>query len=1437
MAEGSRRVVEISSNGFDYLNPSAAIVGTYLSKSASEVRFTARSGVTVVVTGSGMVKNGAFSTGNATGIAWLDPQGVTLASVSGFSLRADIFFAAFESGASLARVFEFTETYNGSGNNDWIEGFEGADTINGGAGNDKLGGGNGNDVIAGGAGNDDIWGGAGTDYAVLEGNKANWTITFNNGVAVATSKLDGSVDTLHSIEAIRFADGDVSMGLFTGQTLTAPAGGGLVIGTPGSDTITGSAGNDFIDGGTGNDYHAGGAGDDVYSIGYYEAVVEQPGAGYDHVNLAGYVADEPYTLPANVESLATVLNQVPATLNGNGLDNAIWGGVVGDTISGKDGNDKLFGYLGDDTLNGDGGADTLFGAEGNDTLNGGDGNDQLDGGTESDTIYGGAGDDVLIGDIAGAEGRTIADPPAAARAHLAGDATPNVLFVSIDDFAAISPIFNHPLFRGVTPNFDKFFASATTFTNAQAAVPICNASRAAVLYGVNSDTSGIHTNEDLHTTVRDTYTSLIKFVRNNGYLTDTAGKVWHDNVNRGDFASFEQSYRDSPIHDWRPVSWEGSLSDVLPDTYSPDIEDAAFYDGRAVDYVKQFVSSAHDRPFFFAYGINHPHAPAYVPKEYFDLYPLGSIPLPDYSDAEMADLSEIAQAFAHFVNPGYQRTPGFNNSALDAIADPAEVRQAIQGYLASASYADAQFGKVMDALQASTNASNTAIVLWSDNGFHLGEKQHFAKFTLWEESVRTPLAVLLPGGVGAGQVIDTPVSLLDLYKTVSDILGLTPPSHVQGASLLPLIENPDLEWTRPAVTEMYGNYTIRTDTWRYIFYADGSEELYNMKSDPGEKTNVASDPSHGALIADLRTWIPGGNDVLDGGAGNDTLYGYAGDDQLLGGADNDTLVGGTGNDVLDGGAGNDVAVFAGNRSAYTIGSLTANGITISSATEGSDRLVDVESLRFADSTFKWNAQTQVYENQSNIQGTDGPDTLTGTAFADVIAGNGGNDTLQGNAGNDVLDGGAGTDIAVFSGNRAAYTIGALTADGVQIAGPDGTDRLVSVETLRFADGDWFWNATSQSYERGVSLQGGTGPDTLTGTAFDDALFGNGGADTLRGNAGNDVLHGGADYDIAIFSGNRSAYTISNLSGGGQQISSSAEGTDQLFGIEELQFADGRYLWSEAKQAFEKYVAPVPFSVRLFANSGFTGSIGGTASVFGTEGTQDITVVDRAGTITFDPSFNKGGDRIHLHGNASAWTVRLVGSSASFSDGDTAVTVPVGDATTAIVFDDGARALRYDGAAVAVKIGSQAIAAAATQITAASDLATLPGTVNAEVQGSLFVSGAGVATAGGKLSVVGSSENQVVKLLAGKIVLDPSFNAGGDTVELGHNASYYTAVRSGSSVVLTGGDGEIRIPVGEAGLTVHFANGDRTLHYDAATQAVLLGNQAITLTPAALSDFA
>ena len=161
-----------------------------------------------------------------------------------------------------------------------------------------------------------------------------------------------------------------------------------------------------------------------------------------------------------------------------------------------------------------------------------------------------------------------------------------MLFVSIDDLAAISPIFNHPLFRGVTPNFDKFFQSATTFTQANVAVPICNASRAAVLYGVDSDTSGIHSNDDLHTTVRATYTDLIQFVRNHGYLTDTAGKVWHDNADRGNFASFEQSYKDSPIHDWKPASWVPSLSDVLPDTYSPDIGDAAFYDGRSVDYVR-----------------------------------------------------------------------------------------------------------------------------------------------------------------------------------------------------------------------------------------------------------------------------------------------------------------------------------------------------------------------------------------------------------------------------------------------------------------------------------------------------------------------------------------------------------------------------------------------------------------------------------------------------------------------------------------------------------------------------------------------------------------------------------------------------------------------------------------------------------------------------------
>lgn len=278
-----------------------------------------------------------------------------------------------------------------------------------------------------------------------------------------------------------------------------------------------------------------------------------------------------------------------------------------------------------------------------------------------------------------------------------------------------------------------------------------------------------------------------------------------------------------------------------------------------------------------------------------------------------------------------------------------------------------------------------------------------------------------------------------------------------------------------------------------------------------------------------------GADVLTGGSGRDTLNGGAGDDLLNGGGDDDTL---------DGGDGTDTAVFSGNRAAYTIS--TSGGVTTVSGPEGSDSLTNVEQLQFADGLFDITGGPV----GGGINGTAGADTLVGTANADTIDGLEGDDVITGGAGDDAIDGGEGADTAVFSGTMAGSTV---STSGVttMVVGPDGTDTLSNIEYLRFSNGTLIVGANG-----GQLFEGSVAADALVGTAFDDEFRAGASNDSITGGGGNDSIDGGAGMDTAVYSGNRSAYTIS-VSGGVTTVAG-ADGSDTLHNIELLQFADGLF---------------------------------------------------------------------------------------------------------------------------------------------------------------------------------------------------------------------------------------------------------------------------------------
>jgi hypothetical protein len=258
---------------------------------------------------------------------------------------------------------------------------------------------------------------------------------------------------------------------------------------------------------------------------------------------------------------------------------------------------------------------------------------------------------------------------------------------------------------------------------------------------------------------------------------------------------------------------------------------------------------------------------------------------------------------------------------------------------------------------------------------------------------------------------------------------------------------------------------------------------------------------------------------------------------------------------------------------------------------------------------------------------------------------------------------------------------------------------------------------------------------------------------------------------------------------------------------------------------------------MFTSAGFIGSVGGSGQVFGTSALQDITVADVAGTIAFDPSFNKGGDIVRLSGDADSWQVVRTGSSALFADGDTFVQLPIGAAGLPVVFADGVRLLVFDTSAGAVRIGDQEIGTALAAITAAADDTMLPTGADPAAAARLFLSAGAGAAAGGRVDIFGTASAEPVSLLSGDITFDPSFNKGGDTISFDQPATDFLASRVGSSVLLDSATTDARIPVGAAGTTLAFAEGDeRTLIFDFGVGSVLIGEQAIDTTPSALMAF-
>jgi len=451
----------------------------------------------------------------------------------------------------------------------------------------------------------------------------------------------------------------------------------------------------------------------------------------------------------------------------------------------------------------------------------------------------------------------------------AAERRPSVLFLVIDDQNDwIGCLGSKPAAK--TPHIDRLAARGTLFTNAHCQAPLCNPSRTSVLLGLRPTTTGIYGLSPAYRAVPEwrERTTLAQAFHRAGYYTATTGKIWHGNVAQAN----STAGGDEAAREFDVVGKAGGIgarppAKLVPPTpmgNNPLVDWGAFphRDEEKGDYqvaswtIEQLEKMPEDKDFFIAAGFFLPHVPCYVTQPWLDLYPDDDSVLPLVRDDDRSDVPRFAW-YLHWSLP---------EPRLKWVRENNQWRSLVRSYMASTSFVDAQIGRVLDALERSGRADDTIVVLWSDHGWHLGEKGITGKNTLWERSTRVPLVFAGPM-IARGARCSQPAELLDIYPTLVELCGLDIPhrdgrpetgsSPLEGLSLGPQLQDASTLRTRPAITSHnQGNHAVRSEHRRYITYADGSEELYDHRDDPHELRNLAGDPQQAAVIAEHRRWLP-----------------------------------------------------------------------------------------------------------------------------------------------------------------------------------------------------------------------------------------------------------------------------------------------------------------------------------------------------------------------------------------------------------------------------------------------------------------------------------------------------------------------------------------------------------------------------------------------------
>lgn len=435
----------------------------------------------------------------------------------------------------------------------------------------------------------------------------------------------------------------------------------------------------------------------------------------------------------------------------------------------------------------------------------------------------------------------------AALSSLATD-KPNVLFLICDDLNCDLACYGHPQVQ--SPNLDRLARRGVRFDRAYCQYPLCGPSRASFMTGMYPDQTLIHRNAIYIREHVPNVKTMSQMFRDAGYFATRIGKLYHYNVPKhigtgGHDDPYSWNHTINPrgrdvddeplIFSLRKNSFGGTLSWLAADGTDREQTDGIAAD-EAIERLHHHAKKQDN--FFMAVGLFRPHTPYVAPKNYFDLYPLDSIKLPEVPEGYLETLPAPARK-------------SITRKKEQVNLDPKLARQAIQAYYASITFADAQLGRILDALEQTGLAKNTIVLFTSDHGYHMGEHGHWQKTTLFENATRVPLIIAGPGVKARGQAVRTPAEMVDFYPTLAELCGLQPPPSVSGMSLVPALRNPKNSPRQFALTQYDSGYSLVNDRYRYTEWGvDGKEgkELYDHQTDAAEMKNLADTPRHRSLI-------------------------------------------------------------------------------------------------------------------------------------------------------------------------------------------------------------------------------------------------------------------------------------------------------------------------------------------------------------------------------------------------------------------------------------------------------------------------------------------------------------------------------------------------------------------------------------------------------------